>query len=374
MQSRRPVNQGMADCAKLLDRGFHGPYPSRTPGTGSGRPKMNEINVSTSEKDRDIRHDWTAEQALELFALPFADLIHRAQTLHRRYFDPNTVQMASLLSVKTGGCPEDCAYCPQAAQYDTGVDAAKLMDVETVLAEAKAAKDAGATRYCMGAAWRSPKDRDMDAICAMIEGVRGMGMEACATLGMLTPAQAQRLQDAGLDYYNHNLDTSESFYSEIITTRTYADRLDTLQAVRDAGIKVCCGGILGMGEAARDRAEMLVTLAGLSPHPESVPINMLVQVEGTPLEGREELDPLDFVRTIAVAKIMMPASTVRLSAGREEMSDELQALCFLAGAGSIFVGPKLLTTANPEQDKDANLFRRLGIHGEDIGPVSTDTL
>lgn len=334
---------------------------------------MNEINVPT-QNDPALRHDWTAEDALALFNLPFADLIHRAQTLHRRYFDANTVQMASLLSVKTGGCPEDCAYCPQAAQYDTGVDASKLMDVDTVLAEAKRAKDAGATRYCMGAAWRSPKDKDLDAVCAMIEGVREMGMEACATLGMLTPDQAQRLHDAGLDYYNHNLDTSENFYSEIISTRTYADRLDTLQSVRDAGIKVCCGGILGMGEAAQDRADMLVTLANLQPHPESVPINMLVQVEGTPLESREELDPLDFVRTIAVAKIMMPASTVRLSAGREEMSDELQALCFLAGAGSIFVGPKLLTTANPEQDRDASLFNRLGIRGEDIGPVAPDTL
>ena len=335
---------------------------------------MNEINASTQLDDPALRFDWTAEDALALFALPFADLMHQAQTLHRRYFDPNKVQMASLLSVKTGGCPEDCAYCPQAAQHDTDLEASKLMAVESVLAEAKRAKDAGATRYCMGAAWRSPKDRDLDAVCAMIEGVRAMGMEACATLGMLTPQQAQRLSDAGLDYYNHNLDTSESYYSEIISTRTYADRLNTLQSVRDAGIKVCCGGILGMGEGLRDRAEMLVTLANLRPHPESVPINMLVQVEGTPLEGREELDPLDFVRTIAVAKIMMPASTVRLSAGREEMSDELQALCFLAGAGSIFVGPKLLTTANPEQDRDAALFQRLGISGEDIGPISSDTL
>ncbi len=335
---------------------------------------MNEINASTQLDDPALRFDWTAEDALALFALPFADLMHQAQTLHRRYFDPNKVQMASLLSVKTGGCPEDCAYCPQAAQHDTDLEASKLMAVESVLAEAKRAKDAGATRYCMGAAWRSPKDRDLDAVCAMIEGVRAMGMEACATLGMLTPQQAQRLSDAGLDYYNHNLDTSESYYSEIISTRTYADRLNTLQSVRDAGIKVCCGGILGMGEGLRDRAEMLVTLANLRPHPESVPINMLVQVEGTPLEGVEQVDPLDFVRTIAVAKIMMPASTVRLSAGREEMSDELQALCFLAGAGSIFVGPKLLTTANPEQDRDAALFQRLGISGEDIGPISSDTL
>ena len=367
MQSRRPVNQGMADCAKLLDRGFHGPYPSRTPGTGSGRPKMNEINVSTSEKDRDIRHDWTAEQALELFALPFADLMHRAQTLHRRYFDPNTVQMASLLSVKTGGCPEDCAYCPQAAQYDTGVDAAKLMDVETVLAEAKAAKDAGATRYCMGAAWRSPKDRDMDAICAMIEGVRGMGMEACATLGMLTPAQAQRLQDAGLDYYNHNLDTSERFYPEIVTTRSYADRLDTLARVRAAGIRVCAGGILGLGESAADRIDMIVTLANLPEPPESVPINMLIRMPGTKLADADPIDPFDFVRSIALTRILMPRSHVRLTAGRSTMSDELQALCFLAGANSIFVGDTLLTAANPGEDRDAALLRRLGMTAETAG-------
>ena len=322
----------------------------------------------------EIRHDWTAAEAQALFALPFADLMFRAQGLHRRYFDPNRVQMASLLSVKTGGCPEDCAYCPQASQHDTGVGATKLMDVDAVLAEARRAREAGATRYCMGAAWRSPKDKDVEAVCRMVEGVRALGMEACATLGMLTPAQAGRLAAAGLDYYNHNLDTSEAFYGEIITTRTYQDRLNTLSAVRDAGIKVCCGGILGMGEGEGDRADMLVTLANLSPHPESVPINMLVQVEGTPLEGAGPVDPIEFVRTIAVAKIMMPASTVRLSAGREEMSDEMQALCFLAGAGSIFVGPKLLTTANPEADRDAALFRRLGIQGEDIGPVTAETL
>ena len=323
--------------------------------------------------DPDLRHDWTAAEALDLFALPFADLIYRAQTLHRRYFDANRVQMASLLSVKTGGCPEDCAYCPQAAQYDTGVTAAKLMDVDAVLGEARRAKDAGATRYCMGAAWRSPKDKDLDAICAMVAGVRDMGMEACVTLGMLTQSQADRLAAAGLDYYNHNLDTSESFYGEIITTRTYKDRLDTLGAVRSAGIKVCCGGILGLGEGLTDRAEMLATLAAMDPHPESVPINMLVQVEGTPLKGSTGVDPLDFVRTIAVAKVMMPASTVRLSAGREDMSDEMQALCFLAGAGSIFAGPKLLTTANPETDRDMSLFRRLGIT-PDAATITAETL
>lgn len=343
---------------------------------------MNEIKPETSPEygnDAAVRHDWTGEEARALFDLPFADLIFRAQTLHRHYFDANQVQMASLLSVKTGGCPEDCAYCPQAAQYDTGVDAEKLMDVESVLVEAKLAKDAGATRYCMGAAWRSPKDKDLDAICAMIKGVREMGMEACATLGMLSPDQAKRLGNAGLDFYNHNLDTSERYYSEIITTRTYVDRLQTLQAVRDAGIKVCCGGILGMGEGAADRADMLVTLANLKPHPESVPINMLVEVKGTPLADKGDsaparVDPIDFVRTIAVAKIMMPASTVRLSAGREEMSDEMQALCFLAGAASVFVGPKLLTTPNPGQDRDSKLFQRLGITSQDIGPVDADAL
>ncbi len=340
---------------------------------------MNEVKPSDAG-DVALRHDWTAEEARALFALPFADLIFRAQTLHRRHFDANQVQLASLLSVKTGGCPEDCAYCPQAAQYDTGVRAEKLMDVDAVLHEAATAKKSGATRYCMGAAWRSPKDKDLDAICTMVEGVRAMGMEACVTLGMLTPAQAARLADAGLDYYNHNLDTSESFYSEIITTRTYDDRLNTLQAVRDAGIKVCCGGILGMGEGTGDRADMLVTLANLRPHPESVPINMLVRVEGTPLAetqakgGPVAVDTIEFVRTIAVAKIMMPASTVRLSAGREEMSDEMQALCFLAGAGSIFLGAKLLTTANPEADKDHRLFARLGIQPRDIGPIDAETL
>ncbi|MEK9671100.1 MAG: biotin synthase BioB [Rhodospirillaceae bacterium] len=350
---------------------------------------MNELKPSSppetparKPQNPDIRHNWTGAEARSLFDLPFADLIFRAQTLHRAYFDANQVQMASLLSVKTGGCPEDCAYCPQSAKYDTGVEAAKLMEVDAVLAEAKRARDAGATRYCVGAAWRNPKDKDLDAVCRMIEGVRAMGMEACATLGMLTPDQAGRLKSAGLDYYNHNLDTSEAFYSKIITTRTYEDRLKTLQAVRDADIKICCGGILGMGEGTVDRADMLVTLANLQPHPESVPINMLVAVEGTPLadhagtggDAPERVHPIDFVRTIAVAKIMMPASTVRLSAGREDMTDEMQALCFLAGAGSIFVGPKLLTTANPGQDRDRMLFDRLGITPQDIGAIEPDKL
>ena len=328
----------------------------------------------TDDPANAIRHDWTSGEAEGLFALPFTDLVFQAQVLHRCYFDATTVQMSSLLSIKTGGCPEDCAYCPQSAHAETGVKAEKLMAVDAVLAEARRACDAGATRYCMGAAWRSPRDRDLDPVCAMIEGVHAMGMETCVTLGMLTGKQAKRLKNAGLEYYNHNLDTSESFYGEIITTRTYQDRLDTLREVRDAGIKVCCGGIVGMGESPKDRAEMLVTLANLRPHPESVPVNMLIRVKGTPLEDVAAPDPLDFVRTIAVAKVMMPASTVRLSAGREEMSDETQALCFLAGAGSIFVGEKLLTTPNPEQDRDAGLFRRLGITARDLPPVTARTI
>ena len=309
----------------------------------------------------EIRHDWSVAEVEALFGLPFNDLIFRAQSVHRAHFPANQVQLSTLLSIKTGGCPEDCAYCPQAARYDTGVAAEKLMKVEAVVAEAQRAKASGASRYCMGAAWREPKDRDLDAICDMVQGVKALGLETCMTLGMLTGVQAQRLKDAGLDYYNHNIDTSPEYYGEIITTRTYQERLDTLAHVRDAGMKVCCGGIVGMGESANDRAGMLVTLANLPQHPESVPINMLVQVHGTPLDGTGKLDPLEFVRTIAVARIVMPKSMVRLSAGREEMSDELQALCFLAGANSIFCGPKLLTTPNPGRDHDSQLFERLGI-------------
>jgi biotin synthase len=308
-----------------------------------------------------IRHDWQTDEALALFALPFNDLLFRAQETHRTHFDPNRVQISTLLSIKTGGCPEDCAYCPQSAKFSTGVKAEKLMDKATVLAEAAKAKASGASRFCMGAAWRSPKDRDLDKVCELVEGVKAMGLETCATLGMLEPAQAKRLKDSGLDYYNHNLDTSEEFYGEIITTRTYQDRLDTLAHVRDVGMNVCCGGIVGMGEARRDRAAMLTTLATLPKHPESVPINLLVQVEGTPLSGREAFDELEFVRTIAVARIMMPASFVRLSAGREAMSEATQALCFLAGANSIFYGEKLLTTANPEAEADRQLFEKLGL-------------
>jgi len=315
----------------------------------------------TARRADGVRHDWTKADAEALFALPFNDLILGAQGLHRRHFDANRVQMATLLSVKTGGCPEDCAYCPQAARYATGVKAERLMAPADVVAAAGRARDAGATRYCMGAAWRAPKDADIDAVCAMVAGVRALGMETCVTLGMLTAAQAGRLKRAGLDYYNHNIDTSEEFYGRIITTRTFQDRLDTLAHVRDAGIRVCCGGIVGMGEARADRAAMLATLAALTPHPESVPINMLVRVEGTPLAEAGDLDGIEFVRTIAVAKTMMPASVIRLSAGRQRMTDELQALCFLAGAGSIFVGDKLLTTPNPAHDRDRALFERLGL-------------
>jgi biotin synthase len=308
-----------------------------------------------------VRHDWTRAEVRALVNLPFPDLMFQAQTVHRLHFDPRAVQISTLLSIKTGGCPEDCAYCPQSASYETGVAAEKLMSREAVLEEAQAAKGAGASRFCMGAAWRSPKDRDLDTVCAMVAGVKALGLETCATLGMLTPAQAQRLKIAGLDYYNHNLDTSPEYYGAIITTRTYQDRLDTLAHVRDAGLRVCCGGIVGMGESAEDRIGMIATLASLPAHPESVPINMLVKVAGTPLAGGEAIDPIDFVRTIAAARITMPRSVVRLSAGREDMSAETQALCFLAGANSIFYGPRLLTTPNPAPDRDRELMSRLGL-------------
>ncbi|MFA5957259.1 biotin synthase BioB [Hyphomicrobium sp.] len=308
-----------------------------------------------------IRHDWTGEEALALYELPFMDLLFRAQSVHRTSFDPNKVQMSRLLSIKTGGCAEDCGYCSQSAHHNTGLKASKLMEVERVLSEAKKAKAAGATRYCMGAAWRSPKQRDMDVVVAMVEGVKALGMETCMTLGMLSDDDIFKLRDAGLDYYNHNVDTSEAYYSKVITTRTYADRLDTLSRVRDAGMKVCSGGIVGMGEERQDRVDMLVTLANLDEHPESVPINMLIAIPGTPLENTERIDPIDFVRTIAVARIMMPKSFVRLSAGRTDMSDEMQALCFFAGANSIFVGETLLTADNPGEDKDGKLFSKLGL-------------
>lgn len=312
-----------------------------------------------------IRSDWTRAEAEALYHQPFMDLLFQAQTVHRAHFDPNRVQMSRLLSVKTGGCPEDCSYCSQSARNGSTLSASKLMEVERVLAEARKAKAAGATRYCMGAAWRSPKDRDMPAIEAMVRGVRDLGMETCMTLGMLDENQVLRLKGAGLDYYNHNIDTSESFYSEVITTRTFADRLDTLARVRDAGIKVCSGGILGMGETAGDRIDMLLTLATLPEHPESVPINMLIPIADTPLADAAPVDPIDFVRVVALGRILMPQSHMRLSAGRTEMSDEMQALCFFAGANSIFMGDTLLTAANPGVDKDQRLFDRLGILPEE---------
>jgi biotin synthase len=308
-----------------------------------------------------IRHEWTLDEVLALFRLPFNDLLYRAQTIHRAHFDPNAVQISTLLSIKTGGCPEDCAYCPQSAHYRTGVASDRLMSRDAVLAEARRAQAAGATRFCMGAAWRSPRDGDIENVAELISGVKELGLETCATLGMLTRPQADRLREAGLDFYNHNLDTSESHYGQIITTRTYQERLDTLAHVREAGMHVCCGGILGMGESLEDRADLLRTLANLPEHPESVPINQLVRVEGTPMAHAEPVEPLDFARTIAVARILMPRSFVRLSAGREAMSEELQALCFFAGANSIFYGEKLLTTPNPATHADRLLFERLGL-------------
>ncbi|MBV8686534.1 MAG: biotin synthase BioB [Alphaproteobacteria bacterium] len=323
---------------------------------------MSDVHeIGSPSLEAEGRSDWTRDEIRALFDLPFLDLLFEAQTVHRRHHPPNEVQLSTLLSIKTGGCPEDCAYCPQSAHYDTGVDAEKLMPLDKVLAEARTARDAGASRFCMGAAWRSPKDRDLDRVCAMIEGVKSLGLETCVTLGMLTEPQAQKLKAAGLDYYNHNLDTSPDFYGQIISTRTYEDRLETLEHVRAAGIHVCCGGIVGMGESREDRIGMIATLASLPEHPESVPINMLVRVGGTPLVQVDALDALEFVRTIGVARITMPASVVRLSAGRAEMSEETQALCFLAGANSIFYGPKLLTTPNPAQDRDRALMDKLGL-------------
>jgi biotin synthase len=321
--------------------------------------------VETRNDRRDagaIRHNWTRAEAEALYDLPFADLMFRAQGIHRGNFDPNHVETASLLSIKTGGCPEDCGYCSQSAHYDTGLKATKLMAQADVVATAQRARDAGATRFCMAAAWRNPKDRDLDEVCGMVSAVKELGMETCATLGMLTPAQAGRLRDAGLDFYNHNIDTSPEFYDQIITTRTLQDRIDTLGAVRQAGIKVCCGGIIGMGEEVDDRLGMLVLLANLPSHPESVPINLWNEVKGVPVnDTAERPDGIALARLVAVARILMPKSVVRLSAGRQYMTDELQALCFLAGANSIFIGDVLLTTKNPQVLRDANLLDRLGI-------------
>jgi biotin synthase len=327
---------------------------------------MNTVSSST------IRNNWTIKEVQALFELPFNDLLFEAQTIHRENFDPNSVQLSTLLSIKTGACPEDCKYCPQSNRYDTGLVTEKLLEVEKVLVEARHAKESGATRFCMGAAWRSPKKKDMPYVVSMVKGVKALGLETCMTLGMLTDTQSEELALAGLDYYNHNLDTSREYYSEIITTRTYDDRLETLHNVREAGIKVCSGGIVGMGETQRDRAGLLVQLANLPTHPESVPINMLVRVEGTPLANEEPLDPFDFIRTIAIARILMPKSHVRLSAGREEMSEELHALAYFAGANSIFCGKKLLTTALPATHKDMALFNRLGIKKEELATKHDD--
>jgi biotin synthase len=311
-----------------------------------------------------VRHDWTLPEVSDLLGMPLMDLLYHAQHVHRQNHEPNTVQMSTLLSIKTGACPEDCAYCPQSVRYDTGLEREELMEVAAVRERALRAKEAGATRFCMGAAYRSPKAKEMRVITQMVREVSALGLETCATLGMLTPDQARELKDAGLDYYNHNLDTSAEFYERIITTRKYQDRLDTLEAVRAADLKVCCGGILGMGESSADRAKLLMTLANLPQHPESVPINQLLQVPGTPLEGTAPVDPLDFVRTIAAARLMMPRAHVRLSAGRQGMSDELQTLCFMAGANSIFYGEKLLTTGNPDVERDRRLLARLGLKPE----------
>ncbi len=333
-----------------------------------------------------VRHDWTVAEVNALFALPFMDLVFQAQTVHRANFDPNQVQVSTLLSIKTGACPEDCKYCPQSARYDTGLEKERLLEVEKVLEEAKKAKAAGSTRFCMGAAWKNPKDRDLPYIEEMVKGVKALGLESCMTLGMLDQSQAERLAKAGLDYYNHNLDTSPEYYDQIITTRTYQDRLDTLDHVRNSGMKVCSGGIVGLGESANDRSGLLVQLANMPKHPESVPINKLVKVKGTPLENVDDLDEFEFIRTIAVARIMMPQSHVRLSAGREKMNEQTQALCFMAGANSIFYGCKLLTTPNPEENSDMQLFKKLGINREELnldptelevdlplGPITEDT-
>ncbi|MBI0038813.1 biotin synthase BioB [Gilliamella sp. B14384H2] len=319
-----------------------------------------------------IRHDWVLSEVMDTFQLPFNDLIFKAQTIHRQYFDANTVQVSTLLSIKTGACPEDCKYCPQSIHHDTGLEKEKLLEVQRVVEEAKTAKTIGATRFCMGAAWKHPTNRDMPYLLEMVKGVKALGMETCMTLGQLSQLQAYALADAGLDFYNHNLDTSPEFYQQIITTRTYSERLQTLAYVREAGIKICSGGILGMGETLRDRANLLIQLANLDEHPESVPINNLVKVKGTPLANEKDIEPFDFIRMLAVARIMMPKSYIRLSAGREQMNEQMQALAFLAGANSIFYGDKLLTTSNPQVDKDNALFFKLGISPEKIQDYSDE--
>jgi biotin synthase len=320
------------------------------------------------------RHDWRIDEVLSLYQLPFNDLLFQAHSMFRAHHNPNKVQVSTLLSIKTGSCPEDCAYCPQSGHYDTDIEPERLLSLKEVEQSASAAKASGASRFCMGAAWRNPTDKHLDHVVKLIKAVKKIGLETCATLGMLTPMQAERLKRAGLDYYNHNLDTSPEFYGSVITTRVYQDRLSTLEYVRNAGISVCCGGILGMGESRRDRAGLLLQLGCLPQHPESVPINMLVQIKGTPLYGRQELDPFEFIRTIAVARIMMPSSFVRLSAGRESMNEQTQALCFFAGANSIFYGDTLLTAKNPAMSKDRSLFSRLGIEADQVTTEQISTL
>jgi biotin synthase len=339
-------------------------YPTVGPQATHAEPESAGLSVVSSRPPRPYSYPdepWTVERAQALYEAPFIELLFMAHTVHRRHFDANKVQLSRLLSIKTGGCPEDCGYCSQSAHHHSGLKASKLMDVQQVVAEARKARDGGATRYCMGAAWREPKARDMDRLAAIIKGVKALGLETCMTLGMLSRGDADRLKEAGLDYYNHNIDTSEEYYGQVITTHSFADRLDTLAQVRASGMKVCCGGIVGMGETAADRVAMLVTLANLTEPPESVPINRLIPIPGTPLAEAEPIDSIEFVRTIALARILMPKSFVRLSAGRTAMSDEMQALCFFAGANSVFVGDTLLTAGNPSEDKDAALFRRLGI-------------
>lgn len=332
---------------------------------------MAELDITDSNIA--IRHDWTPAQIKALFAQPFNDLLFQAQSIHRHYFDPNAVQISSLLSIKTGACPEDCSYCPQSVRYDTGLEPERLMPLEEVKQAAQNAKNNGASRFCMGAAWRTPTDRNLDRVIEMIGAVKELGLETCVTLGMLNAAQTKKLKSAGLDYYNHNIDTSPDYYQKVITTRTYQDRLDTLDNLRAENINVCCGGIVGMGESELDRAALLQQLANMPQHPQSVPINMLVQVQNTPLHGVDVLDPIEFVRTIAVARILMPKSTVRLSAGRNDMTEETQTLCFLAGANSIFYGETLLTTPNPAENADLALFAKLGIHTNDKHASETVT-
>ena len=322
---------------------------------------MSVMMDKVEKQDDLLRHDWSVDEIAALYDMPFNDLLFEAQTIHRKHFDANAVQVSTLLSIKTGKCPEDCGYCPQSVRYDTELENEALMPLDEVIESAKLAKENGSSRFCMGAAWRSPKDKDLEPVIKMVKEVKSLGMETCLTLGMLTDSQAVKLKEAGLDYYNHNLDTSPEFYGEVITTRTYQDRLDTLQHVRDAGMNTCCGGILGMGETRRDRIGLFMELANQPHHPESVPINLLVRVSGTPLETGDDLDSLEFIRSVAIARIMMPKSYVRLSVVREKMSDEMQAMCFFAGANSIFYGEKLLTTPNPDTNDDMQLFERLGI-------------